>query len=287
MGPARRPVDAGVMLGGGEVVSMMVQSHRGAGCLAPDNTMEAFETGWNIGTVPEADVRTTRDGILVAFHDGNLQNVLPDAPPEVRALGVSDLTYEEAAEIDVGRWKGEEFAGYRVPRMSDVFEAMRGRPERLLYVDVKDISLEALAQLAREYDVTVRIILASTKYELLRRWMSIAPEGSTLLWLGEPEPRIRERLAEVRANGFAAITQLQFHVRGGDAGGSDPFRPSSTLIRETAKELKSLGILFQALPIGIGGLDVYLRLIELGVESFASDEPEIALEALRSHAAKR
>jgi glycerophosphoryl diester phosphodiesterase len=49
----------------------IIQSHRGAGELAPENTIEAFELGWKLGTYPEADVRTTKDGVIVAFHDND------------------------------------------------------------------------------------------------------------------------------------------------------------------------------------------------------------------------
>src|SRR6188472_834017 len=49
----------------------VIQSHRGAGELAPENTIEAFELGWKLGTIPESDIRTTRDGVIVTFHDNN------------------------------------------------------------------------------------------------------------------------------------------------------------------------------------------------------------------------
>ncbi|MEY3895224.1 MAG: Glycerophosphoryl diester phosphodiesterase, partial [Verrucomicrobiota bacterium] len=39
----------------------VIQSHRGAGELVPENTIEAFELGWKLGTYPEADLRTTKD----------------------------------------------------------------------------------------------------------------------------------------------------------------------------------------------------------------------------------
>src|SRR4051812_44789118 len=54
----------------------VIQSHRGAGVLAPENTLEAFELGWKLGTVPESDLRTTKDGVIVAFHDNNFSRVV-------------------------------------------------------------------------------------------------------------------------------------------------------------------------------------------------------------------
>src|SRR4030095_13901082 len=59
----------------------IIQSHRGAGELAPENTIEAFELGWKLGTYPESDVRTTKDGVIVAFHDNDFSRVVKNISP--------------------------------------------------------------------------------------------------------------------------------------------------------------------------------------------------------------
>src|SRR4026209_2463996 len=97
----------------------IIQSHRGAGELAPENTIEAFELGWKLGTYPEADVRTTKDGVIVAFHDANFARVVKDVSPEMKKKGVADITFEELGNLDVGAWKGDQFAGRRVSRLSE------------------------------------------------------------------------------------------------------------------------------------------------------------------------
>src|ERR1043166_6790684 len=48
---------------------VVIQAHRGAGFLAEENTLAAFELGWSLGCYAEADIRTTTDGVSVAFHD--------------------------------------------------------------------------------------------------------------------------------------------------------------------------------------------------------------------------
>ena len=81
---------------------VMIQSHRGAGTLAPENTAEAFEVAWSVGTTPEADLRMTRDGVIVAFHDDTFARVLKSEDPALKKKGVADLTWEEVAALDVG-----------------------------------------------------------------------------------------------------------------------------------------------------------------------------------------
>src|SRR6188474_3329210 len=58
---------------------IVVQSHRGAGVLAEEGTLEAFELGWKLGTYPESDLRATKDGVIVTFHDENFARVVKDA----------------------------------------------------------------------------------------------------------------------------------------------------------------------------------------------------------------
>ena len=47
-------------------------AHRGASAYAPENTMSAFLLGIKQGANGiETDVRRTKDGVLVLFHDDN------------------------------------------------------------------------------------------------------------------------------------------------------------------------------------------------------------------------
>src|SRR5215218_6334872 len=151
----------------------IIQSHRGAGELAEENTPEAFELGWKLGTIPESDVRTTRDGVIVAFHDNNFARVVKDVSPETAKRGVKDVTFDELQKLDIGSFKGEQFAGRRVPRLTDVFALMRGHPERRLYLDIKDVDLPKLAGEAKSAGVERQVIFASTKYDQIRAWRKL------------------------------------------------------------------------------------------------------------------
>ncbi|MCA9182646.1 MAG: hypothetical protein KDA51_14380, partial [Planctomycetales bacterium] len=158
-----------------------IQSHRGAGELAPENTLEAFELGWKLGTIPEADVRTTNDGVIVAFHDSDFSRVVRGIAPELKSKGVADVTFDELSQLDVGAWRGDEFKGRRVSRMTDIYALMQQHPARRLYLDYKDADLEQLADEVRQYGVASQVLLASSKHDLLRRWKKLLPNSGTLL----------------------------------------------------------------------------------------------------------
>lgn len=266
---------------------LIVQSHRGAGNLAPENTMEAFELAWSIGSVPEADVRATRDGVVVAFHDDNLKRVAPEAPAEIQGKSVNELYWSTVRSLDVGVYKGEQFRGQRIPQISRVLDAMTGHPDRWLYLDIKKVPLEELARMVRRRGVAQQVILASTRYEEIRMWKKLLPDSQTLHWIADKQEKMAQRLKELEKADFADITQLQLHIRVGDLSSPEPFAPTSAFVKEAGKTIRSRGILFQALVIGSDRAEAYEKLMDLGVESFASDGPLVTLQVMRSRAKAR
>ncbi len=262
---------------------VIVQSHRGAGELMPENSLEAFELGWRVGTIPEADLRTTRDGVIVAFHDENFRRILPAASPEMQKRGIRDLDWAEVSALDIGAWKGARFAGQRVASMSAVSEILRKNPRRRLYIDIKNVDLEQLARESRATGVLTQLILASTDYTVIRTWKKLAPESSTIHWMGGPEDVLAQRIADLRKTNFADIDQLQIHVR--ESGGI--MRPSAEFLLRTGAELRSHRILFQTLPFGSKDPALFRRLMDLGCASFATDYPDVMMNTIREYYAAR
>ncbi len=263
--------------------AIIVQSHRGAGVLAPENTIAAFELGWEMGTIPEADVRTTKDGVIVAFHDANFARVVHNASPELKKQGVKDVTWAELSTLEVGAENKEGgFARRKVSTMADIFAVMKGRPDRRLYLDIKQVDLPALAALVRQHEVAPQVILASTEMKVIHEWKGLLPDSMTLHWMGGTEEKLRSRIQELAKDGFRDITQLQIHVR--EVKGTTGWRaiePSEAFLKEVAAELKPRGVLFQALPWGADTPDIYRRLLALGVESFATDHPDVVMPVMR------
>jgi hypothetical protein len=68
----------------------------------------------------------------------------------------------------------------------------------------------------------------------------------------------------------------------GDLKSAEPFMPSSEWLRKLGKELKSRGIVFQTFSAECKDQKAYETLLGLGVESFATDYPEVTLAAVKS-----
>jgi hypothetical protein len=100
---------------------------------------------------------------------------------------------------------------------------------------------------------------------------------------------VEERFAELRKIGFRGISQLQVHVHLKlplaeiRRETRDPFLLRDEFLIQTAKELEERGILFQALPWEGASEAIYWKLLDLGVQSFATNRPDITLRALQGY----
>ncbi|MDO5552561.1 MAG: glycerophosphodiester phosphodiesterase family protein [Planctomycetia bacterium] len=256
-----------------------IQAHRGFGNFGPEGSDDSFRRAWNLGLVPEADLRTTKDGQIVSFHDATFERILPNEP-ELKKKTVRDLTLREFKELDVGIFRGEEYAGQHGLSLAEMVELLKQNPSYRLYLDIKDADMN---QLARETtEVRSRLIVASTDYNLLLAWKAVAPDGQAILWMGGSEAELSKRLDELEIKHFAKLDQLQIHVSFDAAG---KMSPSDEFLRAAGARLRAHNILFQTLIWGQAGADAtsYARLMSLGCASFATDYPEETKNAIEAY----
>jgi glycerophosphoryl diester phosphodiesterase len=145
----------------------LVIAHRGArGATAPnqpaDNTLEAFEAAIDLGAdMIELDVRRTRDGHLVVFHDAR-----------VKTVPTSLLRYEAL------RIKGTKT---RPPLLEDVLKLTKDRIA--LNLEVKEAGyVEETIALLRQFGLE-RCLLSSFLDEVVVQAKALAPELRTGLLL--------------------------------------------------------------------------------------------------------
>jgi len=85
-------------------------AHRGAGLLAPENTLAAFRVGASHGyRAFECDVKLSADGVPFLLHDATLQRTTPERG---RA---SDRSWDQLSRLDAGGWHSRGFAGEPIP----------------------------------------------------------------------------------------------------------------------------------------------------------------------------
>jgi glycerophosphoryl diester phosphodiesterase len=89
-------------------------AHRGESYDAPENTLAAFRLAWErkVSTI-ELDVYQTKDGELIVTYDANTKKTT-GINKEIK-----QSTLAELRTLDAGRWKGDRFAGEKLPTLSE------------------------------------------------------------------------------------------------------------------------------------------------------------------------
>lgn len=266
--------------------TITVVAHRGAGDLAPENCLSSLELTWKMGGVPEVDVRTTKDGRIMMFHDANFQRVCPNESEEIRKSSVEKMTYDEVRKLDIGIFRGEEHRGERVLSIEEIVDALKADSKRKVVIDVKNVDFQKLSEAVA--DVREQVILASGSEADLQRWAKINVEFyDTALWMGlgsYTDADVEKRFEALRKNDFAGIKRLQIHVTK-DSDGA--LKPSAACIRACADECRERGIEFQTMPWRTKtcpelatDIAFHKELLNLGAMGFGTDRPDCAFQAI-------
>jgi glycerophosphoryl diester phosphodiesterase len=90
-------------------------AHRGAGKLAPENTLAAFRHGASFGyTAFECDVKLSADGVPFLLHDATLDRTS-------NGQGTAgELPWSTLAQLDAGSWHSRAFAGEPLPSFANI-----------------------------------------------------------------------------------------------------------------------------------------------------------------------
>ena len=90
-------------------------AHRGAGKLAPENTLAAFRLGAGFGfRAFECDVKLSRDGEAFLLHDDTLDRTTSGHGSP------AGVDWAELARLDAGGWHSAAFAGEPIPRLATI-----------------------------------------------------------------------------------------------------------------------------------------------------------------------
>jgi len=133
-------------------------AHRGAGKLAPENTLAAFRLGAEHGyRMVECDVKLSADGVPFLLHDATLERT-------TNGQGTAgDLPWAELSRLDAGGWHSRRFAGETLP------------------------SFEAISRWCQANGVLLNIEIKPTPGHALRTGEKVALLAAEL-WAGQATP---------------------------------------------------------------------------------------------------
>ncbi len=171
---------------------VMVQGHRGARAMRPENTIPAFEYAIAAGVdVLELDMAVTRDNVIVVSHDPYLEPPVCSGP-QPKAV-IRELTLAEVRQWDCGAKQNPAFPkqqpvpGTRIPTLDEVFGlAPKGKfafnIETKIFADRPQLtpSPEEFARMVlekiRKHKLEQRVILQSFDFRTLHAMKKLAPE---------------------------------------------------------------------------------------------------------------
>jgi glycerophosphoryl diester phosphodiesterase len=117
----------GVAWGAGPVE---IIGHRGASHDAPENTVASFRLAYDQkADAAELDVYLSKDGKIVVIHDNNTKRTAGVDRP------VAAQTFDELRALDVGKWKGDKFAGEKIPTLTEALATVPAG--KRLFIEVK------------------------------------------------------------------------------------------------------------------------------------------------------
>ncbi|HEU4838527.1 MAG TPA: glycerophosphoryl diester phosphodiesterase [Micavibrio sp.] len=238
-----------------------VIGHRGAKAYAPENTLESIATAASLGVEwVELDVKLTRDGVPIIFHDEEL-----DRTTNGSGL-VAQTDYADIANLEAGSWFGDSFAGIKIPTLEEAVDILL-KHNLGLNLEIKpcpgreketaEIALDHLSQIWDEPD---KLLISSFQHVSLEAAMDLAPDYARgLLIGGEEMPENWKDLAD-----YLDVKTINLGSR--------------LVTRAVADEVMDI-----ELPLLVYTVNDPMQaraLQKLGVDAFFSDNPDIILENL-------
>lgn len=253
----------------------LLVGHRGACDCAPENTLVSFQRAVDDGAdIVELDVRLTADGYVVALHDETVDRTTDGAGR------IAELTLAEAQRLDAGAWFAPQFAGARIPALTEVFDWARGKVGLLIELkygfngNFDPHLAPTVAALICEHDIADQVAFISywgrgfDQLHALLPGMRAGPLSSQkrvmhwAVWLTHRFPR----LAQVKPMRRLLLSPLNFarEVEG------TMVSPNIEVVTPALVAASHAA----GMPISSGGFDWdYPAAIALGVDTISSNDP--------------
>lgn len=242
-------------------------AHRGGAGLWPENTLEAFRGAIQLGcTHVETDVRMTRDGEIVVFHDETLERttngsgrVSAHTLPQLRRL---DAGYRFSPDGKSFPRRGQ---GLVIPTLAELV-ALSDRVR--FNVEIKERGPfdlpRALLGFIEQHGIAERIVVAAERHELMREFRRHA-QGRIATSASRRECLQFWLASRLRLTAFLRLPYqaLQIPVRAGSLTVVTP-----QLLDAAHRE---------GLAVHVWTIDEraeMLRLLDLGVDGLMSDHPD-------------
>ncbi len=248
------------------------QFHQSTNEEMPQNTMEAFVYAWDLGGIPELDIRTTKDKVIIAFHDDTPDRTA-STDQSFENKKISECTLEEIKGWDAGSKLDDKYKGIQVPTLEETLQAMTGYPDRLVYLDLKDVDLSALAKMIQDYHLAEQVIFTHKNQQNCITMKQYLKNMKTMLWIGGKGQAIKDKFNTALQNDFEGLDQVQLHLNDLENFTDWRYQLEPSFLEHAVKEVTNRGLDLEVLPYKFDK-DTLFALLDMGIYWYAVDEPK-------------
>jgi glycerophosphoryl diester phosphodiesterase len=140
-------------------------AHRGAGVLAPENTLAAFQLGARHGyQMFECDAKLSADGVPFLLHDATLERTTNGSG------AAGELDWDTLSQLDAGSWHSETYRGEPLCTLQNLGRWLIGRG-LMLNIEIKPtpgterLTGERVARAAAELFASARRLPLLTSFQ--------------------------------------------------------------------------------------------------------------------------
>lgn len=155
----------------------LIIAHRGGAKESTENTIAAFQRAIRMGAGGvETDVRMSRDGVVIIYHDDRFGRVEGLAAAQRTRL-ISDMTYKELSAQTLVP-VGEDTGGRRVPTLADLLTSVKSG---LLNIEIKrgarfDDLVDKVIEQLRNFSEPDRVVLEPPDLKTAEKIRHALPE---------------------------------------------------------------------------------------------------------------
>lgn len=145
----------------------------------PENSIPAMKEAFALGMECEVDVRKSADGIWYLYHDDTL-------PYNSSEIEIAALEWSKIQALQI-----ESRANVKIPKLTDALKEMALRPERRLYLDLKD---EDIASACRAVKNVNNVKFTTPHMDLCKEIKRTASYCMTQHWIKSSSPTLAKEL---------------------------------------------------------------------------------------------
>lgn len=252
----------------------LVIGHRGYNVLAPENTLPSFQFAKAAGAdLVELDYYHTKDGVPIVIHDRELDRTT-DAIAKwgAKKITVETKTATELQTLDAGRWFGPQFAGTRLPLLTEALDLIQQGGVTL--IERKGGDAAAAVRLLRERNLINQVVVQSFDWSFLQAFHAQAPE-QILGALGPPGSRDGRKLTDQEKTLNGQWIAEAKHT------GARVIGWSKLVTREAVDGAHAQG--FKLWVYTVNDPAQADELLDLGVDGIITDNPALIWRAIALH----